>query len=80
MGSAVHVIDSKLGWEDEWLVLPALKTKNRAGKFSGKRCLRHRHKIGLELEWLALPAFKRKNVAGKFSGLPRPGHRHKVGV
>ena len=35
VGSTVHVIATKLGWEAEWLALSGIKTKNRAGKFSG---------------------------------------------
>ena len=31
VGSAVHVIDTKLGWQAEWLVLPTLKHLTEVG-------------------------------------------------
>ena len=67
MGSAVHVIDTKLGWEAEWLALSGIKTKNGLGSSVGSSVHVIDTKLGWEAEWLALPAFKTMNGAGKFS-------------
>jgi len=66
-GSALHVKDTKLGWEDEWLSPPALIKRKGLGSSVGSAVHVTDTKLCWEAEWLALPAFKTMNGAGKFS-------------